>query len=71
MTGFIQSLHARSGRVCLDQMSCLQHRLVQQDYFFFQTGVPFWDERGVFFTIRHAVQESEVDHVAAVWSEDP
>ena len=46
---------------------CLQQRPVQQDYFFFQRGVPFWKERGVIFTIRGAAQESEVNHDAEVW----
>ena len=41
--------------------------LVQQGYFFFQRGVPFWRERWALFKIRCAVEESEVDHMAAVW----
>ena len=34
---------------------------------FFQRGVTFWREKGVIFTIRYAVQQSEVNHMATVW----
>ena len=49
-------------------MSCHQQRPIT--IFSFKEGFHFGEKEVVILTIKHAAQESEVDHVAAIWLED-